>query len=282
MRILFVIASLLVSAPLASASTDHPPVTPFELLDDGSMIVAVTIGGTGPYRFVVDTGSSRTVISTRLWHSLRRPVVASTVMVTPAGREVAYVVRLDAMTVGALPSMTIDAAVMPAERYAAGQRVDGLIGQDVLANAVYTIDYRERVIEWHDAANAVPGLRLPLDVRDSRVLVVLPQREGDRQPLSLIPDSGSDAFVLFAHAKDKLRMTLLDVDVLTSLSGTRLARRVQVDELVIGDARLQDSPAVIVDSGEDAATMGDGLLPLHVFSRVTINVPERYLIVAAR
>lgn len=279
---LFVIASLLVSVAVASASTGARPVTPFELLDDGSMIVAVTIGGTGPYRFVVDTGSSRTVISTRLWRSLRRPVVASTVMVTPAGREVAYVVRLDAVIVGTLAGMTIDAAVMPAERYAAGQRVDGLIGQDVLAANVYTIDYRERVIEWHDPSDAVPGLRLALHVRDSRVLVVLPQRAGDRQPLSLIPDSGSDAFVLFAHAKDKLRMTLLDVDVVTSLSGTRLARRVQVDELVIGDARLQDSPAVIVDSGEDAGTMGDGLLPLHVFSRVTINVPERYLIVAAR
>ena len=53
-------------------------------------------------------------------------------------------------------------------------------------------------------------------------------------------------------------------------------------ELVVGDARLRQSLAVVVDNGEDPGTMGDGLLPLHVFSRVTFNVRERYLIVEAR
>ena len=76
-------------------------------------------------------------------------------------------------------------------------------------------------------------------------------------------------------------MTPLNVDVLTSFSGVRLAHRVRIDELVIGAARLRDSIAVVVDSGEDAGLMGDGLLPLHVFARVTFNVAERYLIVEA-
>ena len=281
MRIAIVMTSLVLTLSPTEASTDHPAPTPFDLLEDGSLIVPVTIGGTGPYWFVLDTGSSRTVISTRLWQSLRSPVVSRTVMVTPAGRDLALIVRLDAFGVAALPSVTVDAAVMGADRYAAGRRVDGLIGQDVLADAIYTIDYRDKVIRWHAAADTLPGVRLPLDVRDRRVLVVLPQREGDRQPLSLIPDSGSDAFVLFAHASDKLRFTPLDVDVLRSVSGIKLVRRVQVDELIVGDARLRDSIAVIVDTDESSALMGDGLLPLHVFARVTFNVRQRYLIVEA-
>jgi predicted aspartyl protease len=281
MRISILIAVLLAGAP-AKASEAGNSMTPFDLLDDGSLIVPVTIGGTGPYRFMLDTGSSRTVISKRLWQSLRRPVIASTIMVTPAGRDLAYVVRLDGLSVGPLPPLNVDAAVMAADRYAAGQRVDGLIGQDVLAGAIYTIDYRQRVIRWHAGDEQVEGLRLPLEVRDQRVRVVLAQRDGDPRPLSLIPDSGSDALVLFSHAKDRLKMTALDVDVLTSLSGVRLARRVQIDELVIGDARLQQSPAVLVDTSEDAETIGDGLLPLHVFSRVTFNVRDHYLIVDAR
>ena len=73
--------------------------TPFDLLEDGSIVVPVTIGGTGPYRFVIDTGSSRTVISTRLWQALRLPVVAKTLMVTPAGRDEAYVVRLNGLAI---------------------------------------------------------------------------------------------------------------------------------------------------------------------------------------
>ena len=281
MRAALFIASILLLAKSAEATTNVLASTPFELLDDGSLIVPVTIGGTTGYRFLVDTGSSRTVISTRLWQSLRRPVVASTVMVTPAGRDLAYIVRLERFGVGSLVPVDVDAAVMPAERYAAGQRVDGLIGQDVLAKAIYTIDYRAREIRWHQPGEPFDGVRLPLDVCADRVLVRLAQRDGDQRPLALIPDSGSDALVLFAHASDKLRFTLLDVDVLRSLSGTRLVRRVRIDEVIVGDTRLHDSPAVIVDSQESSALMGDGLLPLHVFSRVTFNVRERYLIVDA-
>ena len=280
MRITITFAALLMAVSAEASSGGTP--TPFDLLDDGSLVVPVTIGGTGPYRFVIDTGSSRTVITARLWQSLRRPVVAQTVMVTPAGRHLAYVVKLDDLTVGPLPAMNIEAAVVTADRYAGGQPIDGLIGQDVLASAIYTIDYRQRVIVWHGPDDQLPGKRLALDVRDRRVLVVLPQRDGDRKPLFLIPDSGSDALVLFDHARDKLRMTLQDVDILTSLSGVRLARRAQVDKVIVGDACLQQSPAVIVDSGESAGAMGDGLLPLHVFSRVTFNVRERYLIVETR
>ena len=280
MRILIAIALSTLSVTTAEVSSG-PRLTPFELLGDGSMIVGVTIGGMGPYRFMVDKGSSRTVISTRLWQKLRRPVIAQTVMVPPAGRDTAYVVRLQGMAIGARPAADVDAAVMPAEHYAAGQRVDGLIGQDILAEAVYTIDYREHVIYWHTAGDHLTGMRLPLDVRDQRVLVQLPQRDGDGEPLSLIPDSGSDAIVLFGRAKDKLRMTALDVDVLTSMAGVRLVRRVRIDELVVGDARLRDSIAVMLDTGESSALMGDGLLPLHVFARVTFNVAERYLIVDA-
>lgn len=238
----------------------------------------VTIGGTGPYRFVVDTGSSRTVISRRLWRTLRLPVVAQTRMVTPAGTADAYVVRLAGLAICCQSEVTVDAAVMPADRYADGQQVDGLIGQDVLANAVYTIDYRARSIHWHSTEDLPAGLRLPLDVRDLRVLVTLPQFEGDPQPLALIPDTGADGLVLFPRARTKVLLKPLEVGMVSGLAGSRLAHRVQLDDLVVGDSRLRNPLAVVVDDAS-GDLMGDGLLPLHVFSRVTFNVAGRFLIV---
>ncbi len=271
--------SILLLAGLPAAPAAGAATTPFDLFEDGSIVVSVTIGGTGPHRFVIDTGSSRTVISTRLWQALRLPVVAKTLMVTPAGRHDAYVVRLDGLAIGARPGVTVEAAVVPADRYAAGQQVAGLIGQDVLSTAVYTIDYAQRAIVWHSPADVLAGVRLALNVRNHRVLVILPQHDGDPHPLSLIPDSGSDALVLFAHAQEKVRLTALDVGVLSSVSGAKLARRVQLDGLVVGQARLLNPLAVVVDSGETADLMGDGLLPLHVFSRVTFDVGGGFLIV---
>jgi predicted aspartyl protease len=278
-RISLAVTTLLLSALPAATPAATAGRTPFVLLDDGSVVVPVTIGGTGSHRFVIDTGSSRTVISTRLWQSLRLPVIAKTRMVTPAGPDDAYVVRLNGLAIDARPEVAVTAAVVPADHYAAGQRVDGLIGQDVLSKVIYTIDYTQRAIVWHSPAEALRGLRLPLDVDDHRVLVSLPQYDGDPRPLSLIPDSGSDGLVLFAHAQEKVRHTQLDVGVLSSVSGSRLARRVQLEGLVVGQARLQSPFAVVVDSGAPAELMGDGLLPLHIFSRVTFNVAGGFLIV---
>lgn len=269
-------ALLLVAVP---ALADASSTTPFALLEDGSIVVAVTIGGTGPYRFVLDTGSSRTVISTRLSNDLRLPIVARTVMVTPAGRSDAYLVRLEGLTVDGGPAATVSAAVMAADRYAAGQRVDGLIGQDVLASAIYTIDYSRRAVTWHGTDDTLRGDRLPLSIHNNRLLVRLAQHPGDSRPLDLVPDSGSDALVLFAHAQDKLRLQLGEVGVLSSVSGSRLVRRAELAELIVGSTRWRNPRALVIDSGEPAEMMGDGLLPLHVFARVTFNVADGYLIV---
>jgi hypothetical protein len=132
---------------------------------------------------------------------------------------------------------------------------------------------------WHSPADALGGVRLPLQVRNHRVLVSLPQYDGDPRSLSLIPESGSDGLVLFAHAQDKVRLRHLDVGVLSSVHGSRLARRVQLEELVVGQARLENPFAVVVDSSEPPDLMGDGLLPLHLFSQVTFNVGDGFLIV---
>jgi hypothetical protein len=270
---------LLGFAATAAASTSS---TPFDLLDDGSIVVPVTIGGTGSYRFVLDTGSSRTVISTKLAKALHLPFVAKTVMVTPAGRDEAFIVRLEGLAVDGRAGFNLSAAVMPADRYAAGERVDGLIGQDVLSTLVYTIDYARRIVVWHAPGEILAGDRLPLNIRNNRILVSLAQHDGDRNPVSLVPDSGSDALVFFSHAKNKLALKLLDVGVLSSLSGSRLARRAAVDVLVIGRAQLTSSNAVVIDSDEPVEMMGDGLLPLNVFARVTFNVAAGYLIVQPR
>ena len=275
-------ATLLLCAVAAGAVSAARSTTAFDLLDDGSVVVPVTIGGMGPYRFVIDTGSSRTVISTELWKALRLPVLAKTEVVTPAGRDAAYIVRLDGLTIEGRPGVNLSAAVMPADRYAAGQQVDGLIGQDLLAGLVYSIDYEQRAVTWHEPGDTLPGDRVPLRIRNNRLLVSLAQHDGDGTPLSLVPDSGSDALVLFTHAQDKLHLTPLDVGVLTSVSGSRLVHRVQLDALLVGRTRLRNPDAVLIDSRESVEMMGDGLLPLHLFSRVTFNVGEGYMIVEPR
>jgi hypothetical protein len=47
----------------------------------------------------------------------------------------------------------------------------------------------------------------------------------------------------------------------------------------VGTANLTDVPAVLVKRDDDDASLGDGLLPLAMFERVTFDGPGRLLTV---
>ena len=170
--------------------------------------------------------------------------------------------------------------VLTGDELSRGTPIDGLIGQDVLAGLIYTIDYRRRRLIWHTAAEAdVAGTRLPLELHEGRFLVSLAQKSGACGALRLIPDSGTDGLVLFSRPGRALPdFALRGTAGLSTLSGARLVRSVVVDDLDVGDVRLRNQWAVILDRGEPHAALGDGLLPLHWFERVTFNGPGRYLI----
>ena len=55
----------------------------------------------------------------------------------------------------------------------------------------------------------------------------------------------------------------------------------RLNVLRIGETRLTDVPVVIVDRAA-SAQRADGLLPLHIFTRVTFNGPKRQLVIESR
>jgi predicted aspartyl protease len=254
----------------------------FDLTDEGAIVVPVWVEGQGPFRFLLDTGASRSAITARFAHHLATPIRGTTVMLTPSGHRTPLgVARLNAVRIGPVTVPHVDVTIVSAESIRAAPRIDGIIGQDVLARWVYTIDYRRRLILWHPEGVTVAGVRLPLDVhQDGRVLVVLTQPGEDGVRLRMIPDSGSDGVVLFARPGQRLPgVTPLDVGLLRTVAGHRLVRRVRLDSFSAGDVRLDNLMAVLVPRSDTDSPDGDGLLPLHIFSAVTLNVAEKTLVI---
>jgi hypothetical protein len=173
------------------------------------------------------------------------------------------------------------ALVLPTTNLDPTGRIDGLIGQDVLGSLVFTIDYARRRIWWH--GRTVPdsprGTRLSLEVTNGRALVTLPQRSGPVAVLRLIPDTGADSLVLLVHPGRPLPfVTPLDTVRVRGVAGSRPARRVLVQNLDVGSIRLADQVGLLVDGTAAGSFMGDGLLPLHLFTRVTFNGPGGYAV----
>lgn len=275
----------------APAVADPVRLLPFELRGHADIVVPVTIDGEGPFPFLLDTGSSRTAIADDLAVRLGLRVVGHTSMHTVAGRTRRPLAPLPRVALGDGPPGTVLAMLLPASKLDRGLGVRGIIGRDILARRAYTIDYERRHVAWHLGAvpRTVHGSQLRLDQRDDALFVELPQASGPAtraaDTLRLVPDSGATELVLFgkpgramATATRGPRATA----VLASQGGIRSVPGVVVDELRVGAVRLRNQPAALIESDEPPASLGDGLLPLHLFSRVTFDLPRGLLIVEGR
>jgi predicted aspartyl protease len=269
--------SLAVSA--CSAFADPGKSLPFHLVDN-AIVVPVMVSGKGPFRFLLDTGSSRTVVGPALIGRVQPASVARTRMMTPVGHVIRPVVDLNVSLGDDAPGKVAATVVSRAELVASGVTVDGIIGQDVLSSRVYTIDYVRRRIFWDAGAQCHSGERLPLELIDGVALLTVAQPQDHVEPMRLIADTGSDGLVLFERRGRRLPdLTPMDVALLRTVSGSQLARRVRLERFHVGSIVLREQPAMVLTDHHRGEFVADGLLPLHLFSRVTVNGPERYLVV---
>lgn len=199
-------------------------------------------------------------------------------MISPVGETVRAIVSIDRLVVGPISADNVLPSVVPAGSFDVEGKIHGLIGQDVLAWLRYTLDFKRRVVEWHDEAPPRRGIALHLGYQDGRFLVSLPQ--GHSTTLRLVPDSGAGGLVLFngaGGASGNIVDTGETVQLATA-HASRGARHVRVRELRFGHRTMRDVPAVLIEGLDPRPAEGDGLLPLHLFERVTFDGPARLLI----
>lgn len=277
---LAVLFSLLHAVSLSASTAAHS--LPFALTPTGQVLVQVTVNGTGPHTFVLDTGSNRSVISDALASRLALAPVAVTETVSSSGSATALVVRIQTMALGSHTASAVLAPVVPSARIQAiHAKAEGIIGQDVLIDAHYTLDYRRKQIRWLAAnEDSGAGLRLALQRSEGRVIVELPQSPRVEDVARLVPDSGASVLVLFDRGgRVPIAATALSAAVkTTTLTGEAQMQAATVPRLRVGSSTMWDLPAVIVARRDEDASRVDGLLPLSGFSSVTFNGPQHYLV----
>ena len=257
----------------------------FDADDNGAVVVPVRIDGQGPFRFIVDTGSSHSAIGDALAQRLGLAAVAKAEILSAAGQSMYPVVRVGRIAAGGSAQDGLLVSVLPsAELKRVGRSVDGVLGQDFLSALDYTIDYRHSRLTWAAAdTTELPAARLSLALERGRLIATLPQGAG-RAPVRIVPDSGSASLVIFrgSASPDALSLKRVGGQVnLRGVAGERSVDRAVVPVLRIGDLVWRDEPAVVVDGAASSADT-DGLLPLHRFARVSFNARERCLLIWAR
>ena len=273
-----VAATVLTLASPASHAAEDVRLT---IRSSGAVLAPVLIDGRGPFTFLLDTGSSHTVLGEELAQRLALPAVARARVLTSGGAQMGLVVEVGRLSIGSSSvERVMPSVVSIAELRRIDKSVDGVIGQDFLSAFNYTVDYRHKRLRFAPEPGG-EAERLPLVRLGGRPLVRLPGGKG-RDPVLMVPDSGAEGLVLF----EREGRTAVAVDYLdqwasvSGLASESQARAAVLRELRVGSVTLRDQPAVVMRVAEaSSGAHSDGLLPLHRFSSVSFHNAEGYMVV---
>ncbi|MEO5938271.1 MAG: retropepsin-like aspartic protease [Sphingomonas sp.] len=160
MRARFLVAAvgMAVAVPLLAQNAKLPqpePADPAAALPDtlglgteqNRMTVPVSIGASGPYRFIIDTGAERTVVSNELAGILNLAAGRRVRVTTMAGRSELGTFLLPALKVSLVQPDTIEAPGVSAANLGA----PGMLGIDALKGHAVAIDFDRNEMEVRPA-----------------------------------------------------------------------------------------------------------------------------------
>jgi Aspartyl protease len=277
-RGLWVAAFMLVSSEAAVGEDRRAGVDGAELelgrLSSGLFTVPVMIGRTGPHAFLLDTGSSRTIIRTQLARAVGLTVFAGGTLLTSVGAHAAGQAWVPSLAVGRLTST--DHPVLVAELASRLGDIAGVLGNDVLARTSYLFDADgSRLMLDTERRMALPASAehaIPYSLVDGRMVIDASVDRSDAR-LTLVVDSAATSLVLFSGTGltrgDARRVGLRDV--MGTVRGTGgPAIRVRLGLLL-----LPEVP--VVELTPRASREEQGLLPMRVLGRVYVDHLRRLL-----
>jgi Aspartyl protease len=267
MRWIQPMALLLGGAGLAAAAPDDA-VVPFREAWGWAVVVPVGVAGSAVQEFLLDTGTTSTILEPALAAELGVGPSARASLLTPAGGRSVGVGRV-ALALGGIQLADVEVLIadMPAIR-SDQPSVRGILGQSALAGLEYTIDHaRRRVVVHGGRSRATPEpVRPTLDVRLGC----------GAEAARLVLDSGVASPVLFDQGRRSLDVELGGVVRVETNAGDAVWREGRLAALCVAGRRAGPVSVVVRPEGT-ASRSEDGLLPSRFFARVRMGADGRVL-----
>ncbi|HYD11518.1 MAG TPA: retroviral-like aspartic protease family protein [Allosphingosinicella sp.] len=254
---------------------------------DERMTVGVSIAGRGPFRFIVDTGAERTVISSELARTLAlQPGRLTTVHSMTEVSQIATVV-IPQLRVGSRSIAGIHAPALARANLGAS----GILGVDSLQSQRVTFDFERREM------TVTPSRRREESWPDSNTVVVtgrslygrlvLVDAAIDGQRVWVIIDTGSEVSVgnsaLRAALARRNRLGPMAPIRMVSITGGEVTAQYSIARRIrIGGIDINNLPIAFADVHpfrqlglEERPALLLGMDALQLFDRVSVDFPNR-------
>jgi len=267
----------------------HPRVVAGALL-----VIPVMVNGSGPYDFMVDTGSQLNILDPSLAATLHLEPKAHIGLITTANIKQASVAVIDLLQAGPYAVQHPFVAVQDLGMLqAADPRIRGVLGENFIGHFDLLIDYRrkllcldqggaiEKDLRW-ERIPFVTSSRTDPDVPFSeRLVIAVKLSDTGARPILLQIDSGSDGPILFAGNKE-LEKALLRKATLQGPEVGEARRAFAVlppQDVKLGNQTLHRVPFVTPSSASMSSSdrEEDGVLATVLFDRVYISHSNRYI-----
>lgn len=170
----------------------------------GRPVALININGQGPFRFIIDTGANRSVLSKALAARLGLVFSGEDVVHSIEGSELASLVKLESLSFGSLHLSQGDTPVLDSPMLDGEQ---GLLGVDGMAGRLLHIDFAKRCVAIYGSAAQMSmqgWLSAPAQMRFGTMMLVEGEIAGVR--VNVLIDTGSDISLANEKFRDSLRI----------------------------------------------------------------------------
>jgi aspartyl protease len=293
------LASLVLAATIVStlSAETHCPgnvaSVPFHLANRHQMIVNVSVNHSGPYSFLLDTGTQTTMVDTSLANELRLSTEGAAQVASVGVHAPASFAQLDHLEAGSHAIVNQKVLVYDLQNLqASGIQIQGVLGEDFLEHFDMLIDNAHNLLCLDDSAEMrgeVKGSHIPLLVPTQttdgtlpKSLIISARLSDGMRPVRLKLDSGTNVPFLY-NISEYMALGLFRG---VSLHGggangsQRTFTALPPQNMKIGSVEISKVPFItLAGAQKDSRTSDfDGLLTLGLFRRVFICHSDHFAV----
>jgi predicted aspartyl protease len=246
------------------------------------MTVPVSVGGRGPYHFLVDTGSERTVISRELADQLNLANGRSAILHSVMGANDVKTVHIPHLKVSSNTISVNDAPALGAANIGA----DGMLGIDSLRSQRVLFDFKAKTMSItpsNQPLERLDGDTIVVRARSRNGRLIFTQAKINGRRVTVIVDTGSQvslANMALQKSLTKRGQGMFPQSVMIeSVTGEQMSARVtRVPEVELGGVKLQDLSIAFADAHifrqlglDDRPALLLGMNAMRAFDRISID-----------